>query len=196
MVFVMRTSCDFLPRELARLHATGLGLTMEDALAPWAIDNATDELYARRVQPADLFWLAADNVNALFWGLHDWSHFHHHGPFVERAWTELQCDVTALAWLWLNRAMVPLSERTWERLRREAAALSHSRFADEGRALDEMLFDRDRVRSVAARTARNPCHAAVDACVTAPAVGLEKPEACPVPSDGGTKGISRRSELT
>ncbi len=104
MVFVFHAPCAFLPRELARLHAFGLGLTDEEALAPWGIDDATDELYAHRVRPRDVMWLAADNLNALFWGLHDWAHFHSHGPFEQRAWTELQCDATALAWLWTSTA--------------------------------------------------------------------------------------------
>ena len=83
----------------------------EEALAPWAIDDATDELYAHRVRPRDALWLAADNLNALFWGLHDWAHFHNHGPFEQRAWTELQCDATALAWLWMNREAYRPRER-------------------------------------------------------------------------------------
>src|SRR5258708_3031496 len=134
MVFVVRPgAAEFLPREPAFAHAFGLGLTDEDALAPWAIDDATDLLFARRVRPGDALWLAADNLNALFWGLHDWAHFHNHGPFVQRAWTELQCDATALAWLWANRDRVPgMQETRWERLRVEAEALSRARFAAEG----------------------------------------------------------------
>jgi len=126
------TPGDFLPRELARLHAIGLGLTDEEALAPWGIDAATDELYARRVRPRDVLWLAADNLNALFWGLHDWAHFHNHGPFEERAWTELQCDLSALGWLWLNRREVVLAEDAWERVRLGVVELTRQRFADEG----------------------------------------------------------------
>jgi hypothetical protein len=134
MVFVFHEGvpCAFLPRELARLHAIGLGLEDEDALAPWGIDTATDELYAHRVRPRDVFWLAADNLNALFWGLHDWAHFHSHGPFEQRAWTELQCDASALAWLWMNRKEVGLSESVWERLRAQVATLSRRRFEEEG----------------------------------------------------------------
>ncbi|HEX3343844.1 MAG TPA: hypothetical protein VHS09_04690, partial [Polyangiaceae bacterium] len=134
MVFVVRPgAAEFLPRELEGVHAFGLGLTDEEALAPWAIDDATDGLYERRVPPARALWLAADNLNALFWGLHDWAHFHCHGPFVERAWTELQCDATALAWLWENREHVPrLNEAAWDRVRRSAAALSRARFEGEG----------------------------------------------------------------
>jgi hypothetical protein len=132
MVFVLRRACDFLPQELARLHAFGLGLDDERALAPWAIDDATDGFHAERVAPGEVLWLAADNLNALFWGLHDWAHFHHHGPFDQRAWTELQCDASALAWLWMNRRAVPLGEGAWERIRHEAERLSQSRFAAEG----------------------------------------------------------------
>jgi hypothetical protein len=149
MVFVTRPGAGlFLPRELARLHAFGLGLAEEDALAPWAIDEATDGLYARRVRPGDALWLAADNLNALFWGLHDWAHFHNHGPFEQRAWTELQCDVTALAWLWENRARIPVGEAAWERVRRGVVQLSRVRFAGEGAVLDEALLDAEAIQAL------------------------------------------------
>jgi len=131
MVFVLRGPCDFLPQELARLHAVGLGLEDEQALAPWGIDDATDRLYERSARPRELLWLAADNLNALFWGLHDWAHFHNHGPFERRAWTELQCDVSALAWLWLNREPIGLPGETWSTLAERACALAHARFAGE-----------------------------------------------------------------
>jgi hypothetical protein len=136
MVFVFHAECTFLPRELARLHAFGLGLTDEWALAPYAIDDATDELFARRVPARDLFWLAADNLNALFWGLHDWAHFHNHGPFEERAWNELQCDASALAWLWRNRTAIGLDAATWERARAQAALVCVRRFETENVPLD------------------------------------------------------------
>jgi hypothetical protein len=149
MVFVTRPGvAPFLPRELARLHAFGLGLTDEEALAPWAIDDATDELHAHRVRPRDALWLAADNLNALFWGLHDWAHFHSHGPFEQRAWTELQCDATALAWLWQNRALVPLEEAAWDRVRRDVATLSRGRFAGEGLVLGETLLEARRLQAL------------------------------------------------
>ena len=148
MVFVLKTACDFLPRELARLHATGLSLCEEEALAPWGIDDATDEFYARRTRPRDILWLAADNLNALFWGLHDWSHFHNHGPFEQRAWTELQCDATALAWLWMNREDVRLSAQAWERVRGQAAALSRARFAAEGLVFEEGAIAAERVKGL------------------------------------------------
>jgi len=162
MVFVVHAHVPaaeraFLPRELARLHATGLGLRDEEALAPWAIDDATDGLHARRVRPRDLFWLAADNLNALFWGLHDWAHFHNHGAFVEVAWTELQCDATALAWLWENRRRVPVAAETWERARAEVEALSVARFAAEGKVLDPGALAADRLQALvpAARMTRS-----------------------------------------
>jgi hypothetical protein len=135
MVFVVRPgAADFLPTELAALHAFGLGLTGERALSPWAIDDATDGLYAHRARPGDALWLAADNLNALFWGLHDWAHFHNHGSFEphQRSWTELQCDASALAWLWINRACVPLTDEAWLRLRGDVLALTRKRFEDEG----------------------------------------------------------------
>jgi hypothetical protein len=157
MVFVMRGLCTFLPGEPARLHAFGLGLTDEVALAPWAIDDATDELYTRGVRPRDVLWLAADNLNALFWGLHDWAHFHSHGPFEQRAWTELQCDATALAWLWTNRDRVPLDKSEWERIRLEAKALSKARFAAEGRDFDARALDADRVRALVDGSAARRC---------------------------------------
>ncbi len=148
MVFVARPGvAAFLPRELARLHAFGLGLVDEEALAPWAIDDATDGLYEHRVRPRDALWLAADNLNALFWGLHDWAHFHNHGAFEphQRAWTELQCDASALAWLWGNRALVPLDEGAWERARQQASSLCRRRFEAEGLPFDEALLERRRL---------------------------------------------------
>jgi hypothetical protein len=150
MVFVLRGAGGFLPHEPACVHAFGLGLTDEQALAPWAIDDATDGLWARRVRPRDAMWLAADNLNALFWGLHDWAHFHNHGPFERRGWTELQCDATALGWLWTNRERVPLADATWEQVRREVLALSRERFAGEGLDLDERLLDAETVQAILA----------------------------------------------
>jgi hypothetical protein len=132
MVFVMREPCEFLPRELARLHAPGLGLSGEWALAPYGIDDATDELYARRVAPGSLLWLAAGDLAGLVWGLHDWAHFHNHGTFEQRALTELQCDVAALVWLWLNRSAVGIDDATWERSRREVSDVARARFEEEG----------------------------------------------------------------
>jgi hypothetical protein len=145
MVFVMRAECTYLPRELARLHAFGLGLVDEWALAPYAIDDATDELYARRVPPGDVLWLAADNVNALFWGLHDWAHFHNHGSFEphQRALNEVQCDAAALSWTSQNRDAIALTPARWARLKDEVIALSASRLESDG-----MRFDLDKVRAL------------------------------------------------
>jgi hypothetical protein len=157
MVFVLRGPCDFLPQELARLHAVGLQLGDEQALAPWGIDEATDQLYARSARPGGLLWLAADNLNALLWGLHDWTHFHNHGPFERRAWTELQCDASALAWLWLNRERVALPGATWAELARRVAELAHARFAggdEEGG--DEAVSRRD-VDGVLTRARQSLC---------------------------------------
>lgn len=138
MVFVFHAACDFLPQELAALHATGMGLKDEWALAPYGIDDATDELHARRVEPASLLWLAADNVNALFWGLHDWAHFHNHGPFEERAWTELQCDAAALAWVRGNQAVIGLDDSAVRRLEAEVTEVCRKRFVDEGREVPSL----------------------------------------------------------
>jgi len=151
MVFVFHEGAprDFLPRELARLHAPNLGLDHEEALAPWGIDAATDELFAHRVTPREVMWLAADNLNALFWGLHDWAHFHNHGPFEQRAWTELQCDASALAWLWTNREAIGLASDAWERVHDEAIKLSRQRFEAEGMKLDESRLAAPRLKELA-----------------------------------------------
>jgi hypothetical protein len=160
MVFVIRpgVQAPFLPQEPAYVHAPGLGMTDqtgEQALAPWAIDHATDELFARRAVPGDLLWLAADNLNALFWGLHDWAHFHNHGPFEpgQRAWTELQCDASALVWLCLAHDAV--KDAAWERARRSAVALSAERFASEGLAFDVDALGAERLQTIAARARRS-----------------------------------------
>jgi hypothetical protein len=132
MAFVLRALWDALPTELARLHTgRGYDLTDELALAPYGIDDATDQLFAHRRAAHDVFWLAADNLNALFWALHDWSHFHNHGEFEERTATELQCDAAALAWLWINRARIPLPDDAWESLRAQVHANHLARMARE-----------------------------------------------------------------
>jgi hypothetical protein len=131
LAFVMKRECAFLPRELARLHAFGYGLTDELALAPYAIDDATDVLYEQRLPPRDVFWLAASSLDALLWGLHDWVHFHNHGPFEEPAMTELQCDLIALAWLRLNAGEIGLSKAVLEDAARGLAELSAQRFREE-----------------------------------------------------------------
>jgi hypothetical protein len=132
LVFVMREPAPFLPSELARLHAFGYGLDEELALAPWAIDDATDLLYEHRLRPRDVFWLAASSLDALVWGLHDWAHFHNHGPFDQPAMTELQCDLIALAWLRANADRIGIRDDVLPDVARDLAALSRSRFAEEG----------------------------------------------------------------
>jgi hypothetical protein len=149
MVFVLRDAerTPFLPRELARLHVPGMGLGEEWALAPWAIDDATDLLYEHRAPPDEHLWLATGSIAGLFWGLHDWAHFHNHGPFDQRAWTELQCDAAALAWLWRNREAIGLREEAWERARAEVIGVGRARFAAEGGELDVRWLDGPTLRS-------------------------------------------------
>jgi hypothetical protein len=145
----MRHECDFLPRELARLHALGLGLESECVLAPYAIDEGTDQFYARGVRPGELLWLAAADLAGLVWGLHDWSHFHNHGPFDARAMTELQCDAAALVWLLLNLAAIGLDGAAWERARRSLVGIAAGRFAGEGASFDPAWLARERLVHVA-----------------------------------------------
>jgi kynureninase len=124
--FVFRERWEQLPAELAWLHtgrdhAREIDLS-EDAwaLAPYAIDDATDLLWEHKRSPGETFWLAADNVNALFWALHDWAHYHNHGDFTDRPSTELQCDVSALVWLWINRKSIELPDSHWNHIREGA----------------------------------------------------------------------------
>jgi hypothetical protein len=151
MTFVMRDGAgDFLPRELACLHAIGYGLKGEWALAPYGIDDATDLLFERQTPPQETLWLAADGLRALAWGLHDWAHFHNHGPFEERAWTELQCDASALVWLWMNRAEIPsFGDGEWERARIAIAKIASGRFAEENKDFDGALLSREKLLRLA-----------------------------------------------
>jgi hypothetical protein len=131
MAFVLYAPWEALPTELAWLHtgrdgARALGLGEARCLAPYAIDDATDLLWVHRRPAADTLWLAADNLNALFWALHDWAHFHNHGPFTDRPATELQCDASALAWLWLNHTALPLTFPQWDALRAEVLGNHHA----------------------------------------------------------------------
>ncbi len=153
MVFVMHEGTgEFLPRELARLHAFGYGLENEWALAPYAIDDATDLLYEERTTPNEALWLAADGLRALTWGLHDWAHFHNHGPFEERAWTELQCDASALAWLWINRAQLPeFNDDEWERARVAISQIAKTRFDEEKKIFDSNWLSRDELLRIAVK---------------------------------------------
>jgi len=131
LLFVMHEACDFLPRELAALHLFDMGFDDDWALSPCAIDEATDELFQRRTRPRDLLWMAADNIGAVFWGLHDWAHFHNHGAFEQRAWTEHHCDQSALAWMRLNRDVLGLDDDALARVTREVEANTVTRFAQE-----------------------------------------------------------------
>jgi hypothetical protein len=149
MVFVLKRVPSFLPRELARLHVRGLGLTGEWALAPYAIDDATDALFEQRVPPDTLLWLAASDLPGLVWGLHDWAHFHNHGSFEARALTELQCDAAALAWLWINRAAVGVSEALWHRTREALSRVAALRFEDEGGGFDREWLSSARLLAMA-----------------------------------------------
>lgn len=130
LLFVMRDGASIdLPRELARLHLPGYGFEEETALAPWAIDDATDGFFDARVRPTDTLWLAAPTLRALVWGLHDWVHFHNHGPFDDPARTELQCDLVALAWLRLNQAAIGIDDALIAQVTADLVALSRRRFA-------------------------------------------------------------------
>ncbi len=145
LVFVMRDKARAgelsLPCELARLHAFGYGLEDELALAPWAIDDATDHLYEHRARPHEVFWLSASSLAALVWGLHDWAHFHNHGPFEEPAMTELQCDLIALAWLRANAERIGINGQHVARLASDLSALACERFEREGRTPPTRDFD-------------------------------------------------------
>lgn len=134
MAFVFTRELDALPRELAALHVPRLAHEGEWALAPWGIDAATDTLYATRQTPREALLLAAESVEALVWGLHDWAHFHNHGPFSDVPLTELQCDHAALTWLGENAARAGLSSADLARARREVEGVTRERFAAEGRA--------------------------------------------------------------
>lgn len=125
-----------LPQELARLHLRGYGFEEETALAPWAIDDATDGFFAARSRPRDTLWLAAPTLRALVWGLHDWVHFHNHGPFDDPARTELQCDLVALAWLRLNQRRIGIDDATVAGVTRDLVALSRRRFSPDPPPVD------------------------------------------------------------
>lgn len=156
LVFVFKDGADstFLPRELARFHAKGYGLEEEWALAPYAIDDATDLLYERHVRPRDLFWVAASSLRALVWGLHDWAHFHNHGPFDEPALTELACDLVAITWLRENREAIGVDDAALERVALELAGLSRSRFLAEEKAAPTADLDALFVSAIAGELAR------------------------------------------
>lgn len=134
MAFVFVSPCDFLPSELASVHVPKLSRPKERILAPYAIDDATDDLHALKVTPFDVMCLATDSIAGVFWGLHDWAHFHNHGPFeVEhRPWNELQCDLAALAWLARNRKALSLSDAQLDELIVDWEGIARSRFEENG----------------------------------------------------------------
>ena len=121
-----------LPAEPGELHLPGLLPAGSMVLAPYAIDEATDGLYEQMIAPNAVFSLAVVRFDALYWALHDWCHFHNHGPFVQRAWTELCCDATALTWLNINARLVGLQAHEQDELARAVHKLCTQRFADEG----------------------------------------------------------------
>ena len=90
-------------------------------------------------------------------GLHDWAHFHNHGAFEERTATELQCDCSALAWLWLNRTRVPIDEATWDSVRVQVLAIHEQRLVNDPPHVtfdDTLLRDADALRAWSDRTPR------------------------------------------
>lgn len=72
LLFLMHADCSFLPKERAELHAPQIPANHEWALAPWAIDDATDGFFEQRVRPRDILSLHAPSIPAVVWGLHDW----------------------------------------------------------------------------------------------------------------------------
>lgn len=132
MAFVFTAPCDFLPQELAKLHVSELAHEGEWVLAPYAIDDATDLLYERGVAPSSVLCLATRSLAGLFWGLHDWAHFHNHGPFEERAYTEHQCDFAALTWLRGNAAALGIDAETLAEVDAVVKEIGRARFAAEG----------------------------------------------------------------
>lgn len=130
--FVFRGPTFGLPHEPGELHLPGLLETGSQVLAPYAIDDATDGLYEQRLTPSDVFFLAVTRMDALHWGLHDWCHFHNHGPFEQRAWTELGCDRAATRWLQLNAHALGIEAAQRAQLESSVRALCTQRFADEG----------------------------------------------------------------
>ncbi len=132
MAFVFTAPCDFLPQELAKLHVSELAHEGEWVLAPYAIDDATDLLYERNIAPSSVLCLATRSLAGLFWGLHDWAHFHNHGPFEERAYTEHQCDFAALTWLRGNAAALGIDAETLAEVDAVVKEIGRARFAAEG----------------------------------------------------------------
>ena len=136
MLFVLASHCTLaLPAESGPLH---LGTLPADSrvLAPWAIDAATDLLFETQTPPEELLSLATDSLRGVFWGLHDWAHFHSHGPFERIAETELQCDVSALVWLWEARAELAIDLARYAAVVTDVVGIWEERFRAEGLAHD------------------------------------------------------------
>ena len=60
----------------------------------------------------------------------------------------MQCDASALVWLWLNRDVLGLSADEWERRRAQLLGVSRERFVGEGLVLDESFYDGARLRGL------------------------------------------------
>lgn len=138
MLFVLDAACTLdLPSEAGCLHMRELGAEAR-VLAPWGIDAATDLLFETRTPPEELMTLATDSLRGLFWGLHDWAHFHSHGPFERIAETELQCDVAALIWLWEAREPFGIDVTRYGLVVDDVLAIWAERFRAEARAYQPM----------------------------------------------------------
>jgi hypothetical protein len=122
-----------LPEEDASGHSAHWALAGRRILAPWAIDDATDALYAQRIVPRLELELWANDVAGVYWGLHDWVHFHNHGAFDDRPATELQCDLTALDWIHRNRQLLSLDAQCISTLVLRIRDLNAHRFSTAGR---------------------------------------------------------------
>jgi hypothetical protein len=148
MLFVIETPPPFvLPREAAAGHAPRWFDAATHILAPYAIDDATDGFFEHRVAPRAHLSLWTDSVRGVFWGLHDWCHFHNHGPFEQRALTELQCDATALYWLARNADHLGLDATAWRTLCNQVIDLTLAR-VDE----DEAVSNREAAARLVRRT--------------------------------------------
>ncbi len=159
LAFLLAEGASFLPHELAILHVPSLSPPLPDdarMLAPWAIDDATDLLWETRTPPSGVLTLATTSLAALFWGLHDWAHFHNHGPFTERAPTELQCDASALVWLRLGAraGALELDEGAWERVRLDVVDMAVERHALEGLRFDPSCLAADALLTLESAAAR------------------------------------------
>lgn len=123
---------EILPREKGEGHWPAFFGKDEWVLAPYAIDDATDELFAHRLAASSVLELVADSLAGVFWGFHDWMHFHHHGPFTDVPRTELQCDVGAFVWTDVNRELLGLSSDDMRSLYNTVRGFSEVRLGHGG----------------------------------------------------------------